>query len=223
MSDDNAGLGTLAPHRRRWPASLAVVAVLVAQLWLPDVVALGPSWLLPVLQGVLLAPLVLTNPVSLARDQPALRMMALVSALTVLLANAATLVHLIVLLARQVAVDPSSLILTGVVLLATNIVAIAVLLWELDRGGPFARDPSHHRPTTPADLLFPQMTLDDAVDDAWRPGFVDYLFVGFTVSTAFSPTDAMPLTGRAKVLFMIGAAVALSSIAIVAARAVNLL
>lgn len=223
MSDQNPGLGTLPPHHRRWPASLAVVLVLVAQTQLPHEVAIGPVWVLPALQGVLLAPLVLTNPVSLDRDHPGLRGLAAVSALTVLLANAAILLHLIVLLARKVSVAPSSLILTGVVLMATNIVSIAVLLWELDRGGPFARDPSHHRPPTPPDLLFPQMTLEDDDDEVWRPGFIDYLFVAFTISTAFSPTDTMPLTGRAKILFMVGAAVALSSIAIVAARAVNLL
>lgn len=211
-------------HRRRWPASLAVLVVLVAQLLvLPSRVAVGPSWLLPALQAVLLSPLVISNPVALVNDHPVLRIVAITSAVTVAVGGAATLLHLIVLLSDGVDLAPGRLITTGVVLLATNIVSIAVLLWELDRGGPFARDPSHRREADAPDLLFTQMSLEDPDAGGWRPGFLDYLFVAFTISTAFSPTDTMPLTGRAKVVFMLGALVAVATIAIVAARAVNLL
>lgn len=201
-----------------------MLVVLVAQVVvLPDVVAVGPGWLLPVLQGLLLSPLVVSNPVALVNDHPVLRAVAVTSAVTVATANAVTLLHLIRLLSQGIDLRPGLLITSGVVLLATNVVSIAVLLWELDRGGPFARDPSHPHDPDPPDLLFAQMNLDDPDAGGWRPGFLDYLFVAFTISTAFSPTDTMPLTGRAKVIFMVGALVAVGTIAIVAARAVNLL
>lgn len=212
------------PHRRRWPASLAVALVLLAQvLIIPPRVSVGQVWMLPGLQALLLAPLVVTNPISLVKQHPVLRWLAAISAVTVALANAVTLLHLIVLLGNGVPLDPTVLIQTGVVLLATNVVAVAVLLWELDRGGPFARDPKHPQHPLPPDLLFAQMSMEDTDARGWRPGFLDYLFVAFTISTAFSPTDTMPLTGRAKAIFMAGAIVAVATIAIVAARAVNLL
>jgi hypothetical protein len=214
----------LVPHRRRWPASLAVALVLLAQvLIIPPRVSVGQVWMLPGLQALLLAPLVVTNPISLVKQHPVLRWLAAISAVTVALANAVTLLHLIVLLGNGVPLDPTVLIQTGVVLLATNVVAVAVLLWELDRGGPFARDPKHPQHPLPPDLLFAQMSMEDTDARGWRPGFLDYLFVAFTISTAFSPTDTMPLTGRAKAIFMAGAIVAVATIAIVAARAVNLL
>lgn len=104
--------------------------------------------------------------------------------------------------------------------LVTNVVGVAVVFWELDRGGPQARDPRHPAQEDEPDLLFPQMTVDGYA--AWRPAFVDYLFVAFTASTAFSPTDAMPLSRSFKVLFMIASGTALTTVAVVAARAINL-
>ncbi|HEY3261399.1 MAG TPA: hypothetical protein VGJ95_14215 [Pseudonocardiaceae bacterium] len=106
----------------------------------------------------------------------------------------------------------------------TNVVASAIAYWELDRGGPFARDPRHSRPETRPDLLFPQMQGVAGWDArCWRPAFLDYVFVAFTSATAFSPTDTAPLSPRAKALMMLNAAVSLASVVLVAARAVNAL
>lgn len=209
-------------YRRRWPASLAVILVLAAQLVLPEQVTVGAEWLVPGLEGLLLLPMLVTNPVHLRRDHPLLRMLALVTAVAVMVANASVLVRLVVTLGRGSAFSSLALIETGLILVFTNVVASAVLLWELDRGGPFARDPAHQRDEGRADLLFPQTSVDGPLD-GWRPSFVDYLFVAFTLSTAFSPTDTMPLSGRTKVVFMVSAAVAMLTFALVAARAVNIL
>jgi hypothetical protein len=214
--------GTSVAHRRRWPATVAVVLVLAAQVALPARVSLGPPWLVPLVQLVLLVPLVVANPVLLDEDpqHPALRALALVSAFAVLGVNTVRVVHLLALIAGGTQFAGSDLVRAALVVLLTNVVAVAVVFWELDRGGPQARDPRHPMPEDEPDLLFPQMTLDGY--DAWRPAFLDYLFVAFTASTAFSPTDAMPLSRSFKVLFMLASSTALLTVAGVAARAVNL-
>ena len=134
------------------------------------------------------------------------------------------LVALFLVMVRNEKLTAAALIGSGALIWSTNIVAVAVAFWELDRGGPFARDPRHARDEQPPDLLFPQMTGVPGWDPAtWRPSFVDYLFVAFTTATAFSPTDTMPMSGRAKLLMLVAASVSLATIAIVAARAVNIL
>ena len=195
----------LAGHERRWPATVLVAGVLLFQLVLPGEVTSGPSWLLPVLELALLAPVAFANPVRLSRDTPWLRLAALTLAALLALANAGQLVRLIVLV-------------------VTNVAAAALALWEMDRGGPFARDPRHGRPPGRPDLLFPQMSGVPGWDaETWRPSFTDYLFVAFTAATAFSPTDTMPLSARSKLLFTAASSVSLQTLAVVAARAVNVL
>jgi len=96
----------------------------------------------------------------------------------------------------------------------------ALWYWELDRGGPDARRrPRHRQP----DFLFPQMVTPACAGPRWAPGFVDYLYVSFTNATAFSPTDTMPLTPWAKMLLLLQALASLLTVALVAARAVNIL
>ncbi len=222
MTDNGPGWSQAeGAHHQRWPATLAVLVALGAQFTIPEQVAIGSRWLLPAVQVALLLPLVATNPVRLKRDHPLLRGLALASSSAVLLANATPIVHLVVLLIGGSTITPQQLLVTGLVLVTTNVIATSVLLWELDRGGPFARDPAHRRPEQAPDLLFPQMSLADP--GSWIPAFMDYLFVGFTMSTAFSPTDTLPLTRRAKAVFMLGATVAITTFVIIAARAANIL
>lgn len=214
----------MKPHERRWPATIAVALIIGLQFAAPD--QIEPAWwpALVAVEVLLLVPLVATNPVSLDRDHPMLRAFAVGLAVLLMVVNAARLVQLFVAMVDKEQLSAAALIGSGALIWSTNIVAIAVVFWELDRGGPFARDPRHHRQEQDADLLFPQMTgIPDVDPKAWRPSFVDYLFVAFTTATAFSPTDTMPLTGRPKILMMIAASVSLATIAIVAARAVNIL
>jgi hypothetical protein len=210
-------------HTRRWPASLAVVAVLILQLIVPTEIIAFPRWIMPALGTALLLPLVWTNPFHLRRDEPWLRWVELVLLAVLVLVNALYLAGLIFYLSSGDTNDGKVLVKAALLIWVTNVVAFAVWYWEVDRGGPFARAPEHERDAERADLLFPQMTVDLPGWERWLPGFTDYLFVSFTAATAFSPTDTMPLTARVKTLMAIQSGISLLTIAVVAARAVNVL
>jgi hypothetical protein len=210
-------------HIRRWPASLAVVAVLVLQLIVPTEIAALPRWIMPALGAALLVPLVWANPFHLRRDEPWLRWVELALLAVLVLVNAFYLAGLVFYLGSGDANNGMVLVKAALLIWVTNVVAFAVWYWEVDRGGPFARAPEHEREAERADLLFPQMTVDLPGWERWLPGFTDYLFVSFTAATAFSPTDTMPLSARVKTLMGIQSAVSLLTIAVIAARAVNVL
>jgi hypothetical protein len=210
-------------HIRRWPASLAVIAVLILQLLVPTQLVALPRWIMPALGALLLLPLVWMNPFHLRRDEPWLRWVELVLLAVLVLINAFYLAGMIFFLNNGDANDGMVLVKGALLIWVTNVVAFAVWYWEVDRGGPFARAPEHAREAERADLLFPQMTVDLPGWERWLPGFTDYLFVSFTAATAFSPTDTMPLTARVKALMGIQSAIALLTVAVIAARAVNVL
>jgi hypothetical protein len=210
-------------HTRRWPASLAVIVALGLQLAVPAELMDTPRWVMPAIGAALLIPLVWTNPFHLRRDEVWLRWLELVLLAVLVVVNAVYLAGLIVLLASGDPADGKVLVRAALLIWVTNVVAFALWYWEIDRGGPFARMPEHEHELERADLLFPQMTVDLPGWERWLPGFTDYLFVAFTAATAFSPTDTMPLTARAKTLMGIQSAISLLTIAVVAARAVNVL
>ncbi|MFF0340596.1 hypothetical protein [Kribbella sp. NPDC004875] len=210
-------------HTRRWPASLAVVAVLVLQLLVPTQINGLPRWVMPTLGLLLLLPLVWMNPFHLRRDEPWLRWVELILLAVIVLANVFYLGGMIYFLNHGAANQGLVLVKGALLIWVTNVVAFAVWYWEVDGGGPFARAPEHERPAERADMLFPQMTVDLPGWKGWLPGFTDYLFVSFTAATAFSPTDTMPLTARTKTLMGIESGVSLLTVAVIAARAVNVL
>lgn len=211
-------------HERRWPASLAVLAALGLQLVVPPEVAAGPRWLVPVLELALLVPIVLTNPVRLTKETTGLRLLAVVLVAALASVNMLHLFRLTAVVTSGDRADPRMLVQAALLIWTTNVVTAALALWETDRGGPFARDPRHHRASDRPDLLFPQMTgIPDWDAATWHSSFIDYLFVAFTAATAFSPTDTMPLSARAKLLITATASVSLLTIAVVAGRAVNAL
>lgn len=210
-------------HTRRWPASLAVCAALILQVLVPTQINVLPQWLLPGLGLGLLLPLVWMNPFHLSRDEPWLRWVALVLIGVLVVTNAVYLGGLIYFLNHGAANSGGVLVKGAVVIWVTNVVAFAIWYWEIDRGGPFARAPEHERKEERVDLLFPQLTVDLPGWERWLPGFTDYLFVSLTAATAFSPTDTMPLTARTKTLMGIQSLISLLTIAVVAARAVNVL
>ena len=113
------------------------------------------------------------------------------------------------------------LLFAGAVLWLTNVLIFGIWYWELDRGGP-ARRLAQSNASRPPDFLFPQMT-QPGLAPGWRPGFVDYLYTSYTNATAFSPTDTMPLSAMAKLLMAIQSLIALTTILLVVARAVNVL
>jgi uncharacterized membrane protein len=206
---------------QRWPASLAVLCVIVLQFRLPEHLSMSQRWILPAVQAVLLVALTTANPRRVDRSSAVLRGLSL-SLLTVAsLANAWSVVRLVAGLAAGTETDgAATLLTTGGNIWLTNVIIFGLWYWELDRGGPADRasgvDPY-------PDLLFPQMATPDVAPRDWEPRFVDYLYVAFTNATAFSPTDTLPLSLWAKAGMMLQSAVSLVTAALVIARAVNVL
>jgi uncharacterized membrane protein len=203
-----------------WPAQLTAAAAIVLYLALPDKLTVGPNWVLPSVEALLLVGLIVAMPNPAMQYSPRRRHFALALTAVVSIANLVSLFLLIHYLLKGGKVGGHRLILSGVVLWVTNVLIFALWYWELDRGGPVARvlTPSGH-----PDFLFPQMSDERWAPPDWRPGFVDYLYVSFTNATAFSPTDTMPLTQMAKLLMAVQSLASLVTIGLVVARAVNIL
>jgi hypothetical protein len=209
-----------APKEPRWPASLAIIAALFFSTTLPETLTIQPGWVIPVLEGALLIPLTVTAPY---RHRGEVRLIRLASLLLIALVNLAIVVSLALLVHVVLTGGPvtgRTLIFSGVQIWLTLILVFSLWYWELDRGGPTIRGHADER--TP-DFLFPQMATHELGQADWMPGFVDYLYLSFTNATAFSPTDTMPLTPRAKVLMLGEALASITTIVMVAGRAVNIL
>jgi hypothetical protein len=203
-----------------WPAQLTAVGAIALYLALPEKLTLGPTWLLPSLEGALVVGLIVAMPNPAVQYSPIRRHIALGLISLVSLANLVSLLLLVHFLLKGGRVGGHPLILSGVVLWVTNVLIFALWYWELDRGGPVTRVLDS---TALPDLLFPQMSDPRWAPADWSPGFIDYLYVSFTNATAFSPTDTMPLSRMAKVLMTIQALASLLTIGLVVARAVNIL
>jgi len=210
-----------AEHREpRWPASLAVVAALLLYVTLPQRFTLGPPWVLPVLEIALLVPLTIRAPYRHPGEARLIRIASLVLIGGVNLMNVASLVLLLHVVLTGAPIDGHTLILSGVRIWLTLILAFSLVYWELDRGGPAVRG---HPDALEPDFLFPQMATPELHQPYWMPAFVDYLYLSFTNATAFSPTDALPLTPWAKVLMLVESLAAITTVIVVAGRAVNIL
>src|SRR3984893_3171953 len=205
----------------RLPVSLTVAAAIALQLTLPNSVASHPRWLLPGLAGLLLIGIFAVNPRRTARPSPWLRAASLVLIAVISLANGWSATRLIDRLINGTATkDPATLLAPGAAIWLTNIVVFALWYWELDRGGPAARAQAERNYP---DFLYPQMENPDLAPPHWEPAFVDYLYVSFTNATAFSPTDVLPLSRWAKMAMMTQSAISVATVALVIARAVNIL
>jgi uncharacterized membrane protein len=180
---------------------------------------LGPRWLIPAFEGVLLVALLVANPHRVDRGESNLRLLSLAMIAVITAANVVALGELIrALLDSQVA-GGRVLVFASVPIWLTNVIAFGLWYWELDRGGVTARMLENHRRP---DFLFPQMSVPES-SPGWAPRFVDYLYTSFTNATAFSPTDTMPLTPWAKLLMMVQSLASLLTVALVISRAVNIL
>lgn len=217
----DAAWGVVARPESRWPASIAVVAAVVLYATLPERLTFGPTWLLPILELAVLIPLTIAVP---RRDQDEPQLHRMVSIALIAVVSAANVASLGLLVASLLSGlnkrEGSQLIVAAMQVWLTNILIFALWYWELDRGGPSARGTAHHREP---DFLFPQMSTPAAAPPGWTPKFLDYLYVAFTNATAFSPTDTMPLTIWAKNLMLVQSLASLLTVALVAARAVNIL
>jgi hypothetical protein len=220
-----------------WLARLAVAAIAALQFgFINESVILGPRWLAPGAELAILIPLSLATAMTHAEKRrpkgerrwwrrrrarrTAQRLALFLTALCMLinLLNLAAVTHALLEGARGP--TGKSLLIDALNIWVTNIVIFALWYWNIDRGGAIARS---SRKTPKPDFLFPQMLGTGDRNPTWSPGFVDYIYVSFTNATAFSPTDTMPLSRRAKGLMMIQAAASLLTVGLVAARAVNIL
>ena len=204
----------------RWPALIAIVTLGGLYLALPPSLVIGPRWLYPVVVAGLLVPTVVLHRMG-RHDLDRTFGYILSSVLT--LALVLSLILLITTLPSKKEA-PLALLGSAAALWVTNVLVFAVWYWRLDAGGPHGRE-SRTRHTQGA-FFFPQMMQGappPAEPGPWSPRFVDYLFVAFNTSTAFSPTDTPVLTRWAKVLSMLQATISLAVVAILGARAVGML
>jgi uncharacterized membrane protein len=203
-----------------WPAQLAVATAIALNFGLASPLTVGPDWLLPGVELLLLLVLVKVAPSRATEHQRGRRRFALIVIGLVSLTNVVSLGLLVDSLVNGGSVGGHELLKSGALLWATTVLLFAVWYWEMDAGGPV-----HRFQGTPLlhDFAFPQTDNPALAPPGWRPSFADYLYTSLTNSMAFSPTDTMPLTRTAKLVMGIQSVSALVTIGLVVARAVNIL
>ena len=207
----------------RWPPALAIVVFMALNIslrvWLPWEGAVRVPWLLPTIEAVLLGVLLAADPQSVATRTRRLHRVAVAIVLLLVAAALWSTALLVYDLIKGIGVaeSPARLLATGALVWAGNNLSFALLYWLIDSGGPIARS----RDPEPLDFAFTQHMSPELAPPGWRPVFLDYLHLGFTNATAFSPTDVMPLTHRAKYTMMVQSTVALALFGLIVARAVN--
>jgi len=211
----------------RWPAIVAAFSAVALHFALPEALRVGPSWLLAIMVAALVVAAHVFRRLDMHRENS-------VMGYAILLLLAAGLLYgvamLMLSLVRHTAAA-ISVLQSAAVLWTTNIIVFAAWYWRLDAGGPNERE--RRDAHTRGAFLFPQMTMTTESAEAcgstlaeqtnWRPSFVDYLFLAFNTSTAFSPTDVPVLSGWAKMTMMLQASISLMTIVLLAGRAVNIL
>jgi hypothetical protein len=210
------------PIEPRWPVVLVLLMVVGLLTVLPNRYHYFPIWVLYLFVMVIITLMVMARWTRGGRRWLQVeRAVILLFCLVMGGANLSSLVDLIRLMVTgSKAMEGLYLLTSSIGLWVTNVLLFSLLYWQIDLGGPEAR--LHHRSRQP-DWLFPQASLPEDMISDWHPTFVDYLFLSFTTATAFSPTDTLPLTPRAKLLIMAESILSLVNIAAVAARAINVL
>ena len=206
----------------RWPALVAVLAVAGLYFALPESLIVGPRWVFPALVVALVIPAMISH----AKEAPRLNK---ILGFTVQAVLTIGMIGSVTLLIRELVMDKAKgpeLLISAACLWATNVLVFTLWYWRLDAGGPHARD--RRLEHTDGSFLFPQMTMPPEAKRAageveWSPNFFDYLFLAFNTSTAFSPTDVPVLARWPKILMMLQSVISLTVLALLAARAVNIL
>jgi hypothetical protein len=210
----------------RWPVLLALIAAIAMQRAIPVAYTVVPRWPLIAMEVLLLVILLILNPLHFSRFTTGGQVASLLLLAAITIDNTASAIVLDYrIVSGEVSNDAKVLLGSGAAVFITNIIVCGIWYWEMDLGGPFARagvkerSPKRRYP----DFQFPQMDVRRLAPPDWEPRFLDYLYVSVTNVMAFSPTDTMPLTHRAKAMMTLQALVAVSTIALVFARAVNVL
>jgi hypothetical protein len=206
----------------RWPMALAVLTIIVMTILLPNSLIARPRWGVPLVEGLLLVAVMIGDPGKIDRRSRTVRTL---SVTLIALLVATTLWCTTQLIAELIQGGPATssggaLLAAGGIVWLSNCLAFGLLYWELDSGGPAVR--AHGLPAHP-DFAFPQQMSPELAPKDWRPQFVDYMYLGFTSATAFSPTDIMPLRAWNKIAMMAQSTISLALLGLVIARAVNVL
>ena len=216
----------------RLPPTVAVLVAVALYASLPNQLLVGPRFVIPILECLLLIALVATDPRSITRQTRMSRMISLALIAVIVLTNLVALGQLVHDLVSAQVKGGGTLLLAALQVWATNVIAFALIYWELDRGGPVSRVRQPRDELPLADLRFSHDEDRDTVIEVsagsseksdWMPTFIDYLYVSTTNSSAFSPTDTMPLSSRMKMLMAVQATAALITSLLVIARAVSAL
>jgi uncharacterized membrane protein len=203
----------------RLPAAIAILCEAGLYLLLPSQLALGPAVGFPIAAVLGVLPLTIAD--ALGHQRPWQRKLALTLLGLTAAANGTSLALLVhELIARSSAMSGRQLLAGALTVWMANVIVFALWFWELDRGGPRRREADGGG--TP-DFLFPQMTDGKDIMPGWQPAFSDYLYTSSTNATAFSPTDTMPITGRAKLMMSAQSLSSFVLVVLVTARAVNIL
>ena len=214
--------GATVRGERRWPMAFTLLVAMALPFLLPPKYSLGPRWILPVVEALLLVALVVADPGRIDRRSDFIR--ALSIGLVVILVGGAAVatVRLVVDLIRggPETNSPTQLLQVGSLTWVYVLITFCFLYWELDGGGPEAR--ARAAPEFP-DLAFPEHLNPQMARPGWQPEFFDYLYLAFTNAVAFSPTDVMPLARWAKLAMAVEAVASLIILGLVIARAVNIL
>lgn len=220
-SDDNAPRPTPhAPHSHgpgvpRWPATIALITLGAIFFLISERYPLGPRWSIPAVIAVSLIPIWVLRRRGMYHITGKL-VKVLLALMTLAVIASATL---LVVLIPVDGVSPRVLLRYSALIWVANVLTFALWYWEIDGGGPAHRHPGRH---ASSDFAFPQQQLDDdGLVEGWSPGFIDYLFLAFNTSTAFSPTDTIVLSRHAKLLMMLQSSISLVVIGILVARAIN--
>jgi hypothetical protein len=201
----------------RWPAFVAMLAAAGVYLALPEPLSVGPSWLLLAIIVLLMIPIVVSDR---RGNHNVTRTLTFIANGIITIAMVAALIHLIEGIPHHLE-TPKALLRSAAALWIANILVFALWYWKLDAGGPLQRD--RGQGMSQSSFLFPQMLNREGHDVSWTPHFVDYLFLAFNTSTAFSPTDTAVLSRGAKLGTMLQSLISLMIVALLAARAVNIL
>ncbi|MDX6276395.1 MAG: hypothetical protein QOJ72_523 [Nocardioidaceae bacterium] len=229
QDDKELSVRRTANGEHRLPPAAAVVIAGATYALLPGSLLFAPRFVIPAVELALLVALVITNPRRMTRESKWSRVASLVLSSVVIMTNLVALGMLVHALTQK-GTPGGPLLVAAMQVWLTNVIGFGLLYWQLDRGGPVARRVKTHAKMPPADWRFSQDENDDAVTEVavtasaksgWIPTFPDYLYVSLTNSSAFSPTDTMPLTTRAKSLMGLQATAALLTTLLVIARAVG--
>lgn len=229
---NGAGGQRVVRPEHRWPAVIALMVALALYGSLPSSFLPGLRFTVVAVGVVSLIPLIVLNPLRLHRQTVWSKYIAGGQGLLLVVFNEVALVQLVFQLVTARSTDGPTLLIAAVQVWVTNVIAFALVYWEMDRGGPVPRTHEPRRSLPAADFRFPQDEDHDAVEEVavrssirsdWVPRFFDYLYFSASNSMAFSPTDTMPLSHRAKALMVLQAVGAFVLLALVIARAVSLL